>query len=277
MHYPITWKSPSVSSTDAFGFVGGAGSGVMSALDVRGVTVHFGGVAALLNVSLSARRGAVTGLIGPNGAGKTTLFNVISGLQRPDHGEVRLSHQDVTRRGPHRRAQLGLARTFQRLELFSTLTARDNVRVGLEATSLTGIARRGSGDRLDRRADELLERVGVAHVADHLVGSLPTGSARLVELARAMAIDPGVLLLDEPGSGLDESETAVLGDLLVTLARGGMAVVLVEHDTELVLRICDAVNVLDFGQIIAVGPPAEVRQDPAVQAAYLGSLNEGAA
>ncbi|HUC04639.1 MAG TPA: ABC transporter ATP-binding protein [Acidimicrobiales bacterium] len=231
-------------------------------LSVGNVSVHFGGINALSSVSLTARAGEVTGLIGPNGAGKTTLFNVISGLQRPDRGQVHLGGRDITRLGPHRRARLGLARTFQRLELFGTLTSSDNVRVALEAS------RRTSG----RPATGVLEKVGMEASADLLVSSLPTGAARLVELARALSIDPSVLLLDEPCSGLDERETAVLGDLLVSLAAEGRAVVLVEHDTDLVLRVCSTVHVLDFGEVIASGSPDEVRRDPAVQAAYLGQV-----
>ena len=234
------------------------------ALEVRHVSVHFGGVAALADVSLRAEAGEITGLIGPNGAGKTTLFNVITGLQRPDRGSVYMADQDVTHRRTYRRARLGLARTFQRLELFSSLSATDNVRVGLEST--------GAGSA--STAVGLLERVGLRAQASSPVSSLPTGSARLVELARALSTDPKVLLLDEPCSGLDERETETLGHLLTSLAAEGRAVVLVEHDTELVLRICNTVHVLDFGQIIACGPPEQVRSDPTVQEAYLGHAEE---
>jgi len=240
-------------------------------LEIEGVSVRFGGVAALNDVSLEARAGEVTGLIGPNGAGKTTLFNVVSGLQRPDRGIVRIGGADVTRLGPHRRARQGLARTFQRLELFGTLSAADNVRVGLEARGHRGT---GSVDRgptpHNATATALLERVGVSGVASEPVNALSTGTARLVELARALSIDPRVLLLDEPCSGLDDRETAGLGVLLRALAGEGRAVLLVEHDMELVLEICDVVHVLDFGEIIASGTPSEVRADPIVQAAYLG-------
>jgi branched-chain amino acid transport system ATP-binding protein len=240
-------------------------------LEIEGVSVRFGGVAALNDVSLEARAGEVTGLIGPNGAGKTTLFNVVSGLQRPDRGIVRIGGGDVTRLGPHRRARQGLARTFQRLELFGTLSAADNVRVGLEARRHGGT---GSEDRgatpHNATATALLERVGVSGVASEPVNALSTGTARLVELARALSIDPRVLLLDEPCSGLDDRETVGLGILLRALAGEGRAVLLVEHDMELVLEICDVVHVLDFGEIIASGTPSEVRADPIVQAAYLG-------
>jgi branched-chain amino acid transport system ATP-binding protein len=235
------------------------------ALDVREVSVRFGGVAALSRVSLTAKLGEVTGLIGPNGAGKTTLFNVISGLQRPNSGTVSMAGRDITRTGPHRRARLGLARTFQRLELFGTLSATDNVRVALESFNRSSAS----------EAVALLERVGVGHSALATVSSLPTGSARLVELARALSINPRVLLLDEPCSGLDERETEVLGSLLASLAAEGRAVVLVEHDTELVFRVCGTVHVLDFGEVIASGGPAEVRTNAAVQAAYLGQIVTG--
>jgi branched-chain amino acid transport system ATP-binding protein len=235
-----------------------------AALDVDHVSVHFGGVAALSDVSLRAEAGAVTGLIGPNGAGKTTLFNVITGLQRPNHGTVSLGGTDVTRKRTSRRARLGMARTFQRLELFSTLSAADNVRVGLEAT----------GSAKPSAATALLERVGVGEEAATPVSSLPTGSARLVELARALSTDPKVLLLDEPCSGLDERESAALSRLLASLASEGRAIVLVEHDTDLVLRLCSTVHVLDFGQVIASGTPDDIRHNAAVQEAYLGHATD---
>ncbi len=238
-----------------------------SALEVRGVTVTFGGVAALTDVSLDVNPGTVTGLIGPNGAGKTTLFNVISGLQRPDHGRILLAGRDVTELRPYRRARLGLARTFQRLELFGTLSAAGNVLVGLESGNRRQRAQSGGAGP----AVALLERVGVGESAHQPVGTLPTGSARLVELARALSIDPKVLLLDEPCSGLDDRDTEQLGDLLGDLASEGRAVVLVEHDMDVVLKICDTVHVLDFGEVIATGTPAEIKASPEVQAAYLGA------
>jgi branched-chain amino acid transport system ATP-binding protein len=234
-------------------------------LVVGDVSVRFGGVAALSGVSFTAWAGQVTGLIGPNGAGKTTMFNVISGLQRPDKGQVLMAGRDITRIGPHRRARLGLARTFQRLELFGTLSATENVRVGLESFDRSSPA----------AAVALLERVGVGDQASVPVSTLPTGSARLVELARALSINPKVLLLDEPCSGLDERETAVLGELLTSLAAEGRTVVLVEHDTELVLRVCSTIHVLDFGQIIASGTPEQIRSDAGVRDAYLGQLPSG--
>ena len=254
----------------------GRGSAVLT---VSEVAVQFGGVSALSEVSLAVHPGTVTGLIGPNGAGKTTLFNVISGLQAPGRGTVHLFNTDVTTMKPHRRARLGLARTFQRLELFGSLTAGENVRVGLESTVRWWEWRRlrrlvphrrgadGAGDAPESLAtvtcERLLEGVGLDGLGDRQAASMSTGLARMVELARALAIGPKLLLLDEPGS-------AGLGRLLAELAAGGMAVLLVEHDMDLVMRICDHIYVLDFGDIIASGTPDEVRNDPMVQAAYLG-------
>jgi branched-chain amino acid transport system ATP-binding protein len=239
----------------------------MGLLEIDEVSVQFGGLLAVDDASLSVPEGCVTGLIGPNGAGKTTLFNVITGLQAPSGGRVRLDGTDITRRRPYRRARLGIARTFQRLEAFGSLTARENVLVALE------MRRRWAKSRYDagKIADELLERVGAAQVAEKRVDSLPTGSARLVELARALATDPKVLLLDEPSSGLDEQETDALGALLRELTADGLAVLLVEHDMPLVMEACTHISVLDFGRIIARGTPAQIQADPSVQRAYLGT------
>ena len=267
-------------------------------LTVEGVAVRFGGVAALSDANLTVSEGSVTGLIGPNGAGKTTLFNVISGLQTPDRGTVHLYDTDITKMKPHRRARLGLARTFQRLELFGTLTAGENVQVGLEssvkwwqwrhvkrafpwvkqgvpgADGLPATEPTGPGSVAVATSDRLLEGVGLGGMAADQASAMPTGLARMVELARALAMAPKVLLLDEPGSGLDDAESETLGELLTTLARGGMGVLLVEHDMELVMRICDYIYVLDFGDVIASGTPEEIRKDPMVQAAYLGTVTE---
>ena len=261
-------------------------------LTIEGVAVRFGGVAALSDANLTVKVGTVTGLIGPNGAGKTTLFNVISGLQTPDRGSVRLFDTDITKMKPHRRARLGLARTFQRLELFGTLSAGENVQVGLESSVKwwqwrhvkrafpwvkKGVAAgesTGPGSIVVSTSDRLLEGVGLAGRGAEQASAMPTGLARMVELARALAMAPKILLLDEPGSGLDDAESQALGELLTTLAAGGMGVLLVEHDMELVMRICDYIYVLDFGDIIASGTPEEIRKDPMVQAAYLGTVND---
>jgi len=234
----------------------------VATLAIDDVQVTFGGVRAVNDASLIAEGGLVTGLIGPNGAGKTTLFNVVCGMITPNIGSVRLDGHDLTREPPHRRARRGIARTFQRLELFASLSVAENVRVAAEIAGRAG--------PLAVTAD-LLARVGIEDFADHSAGELSTGTARLVEVARALAIDPTVLLLDEPASGLDEDETVRLGTLLRQLAADGLAVLLVEHDMDLVMEVCDVLYVLDLGHIIAQGPPDEVRRHPAVVEAYLGA------
>jgi branched-chain amino acid transport system ATP-binding protein len=239
----------------------------MAPLEVRDVTVRFGGNVALDQVSISAEEGCITGLIGPNGAGKTTLFNVITGLLGPNSGRVELDGSDVTNLNPTKRARRGLARTFQRLELFSLLTVRENIRVAAD------IRKGWSRDKSNPAevVEQIIERVGLQAIAEERVDSLPTGQCRLVELGRSLATKPKVLLLDEPASGQDETETEQFAALLRELAEEGMVVVLVEHDVQLVMNICRTVHVLDFGQIIAVGTPAEIQTNEAVLAAYLGS------
>jgi branched-chain amino acid transport system ATP-binding protein len=236
-------------------------------LEIDTVSVSFGGLLALDRASIEVEAGQVTGLIGPNGAGKTTLFNVITGLQQPSGGEIRLDGASVTRTKRHLRARLGIARTFQRLEPFGSLTARENVLVALE------MRRRWAKDRYDPGtvADELLEQVGISDVANRKVDALPTGTARLVELARALGTAPRVLLLDEPSSGLSQEETDALGALLLVLAGRGLGILLVEHDMSFVMGTCAYINVLDFGRIIARGQPDEIQLDPEVQRAYLGT------
>jgi branched-chain amino acid transport system ATP-binding protein len=235
-------------------------------LEIREVSVSFGGLLALDRASIEVESGQVTGLIGPNGAGKTTLFNVVTGLQNPTSGVVRLDGKDITRTKKHARARIGIARTFQRLEPFGSLTARENVLVALE------MRRRWAKEKYDPGAvaDELLDRVGIGAVANRKVDSLPTGTARLVELARALGTAPRVLLLDEPSSGLSEEETDAMGKLLLELAATGLGILLVEHDMSFVMGTCGYINVLDFGRIIAHGHPDEIQIDPEVQRAYLG-------
>ena len=233
-------------------------------LRVEDVTVAFGGLRALDDVDIEVPVGQVTGLIGPNGAGKTTLFNVVTGLQRPVRGKVILDGTDVTDKGPRARARRGLGRTFQRLETFGSLTALDNVLVAVENNGLHGKAARDA-------AGELLGRLGIEHIAGTQADVLPTGLARLLEMARALACSPKVILLDEPFSGLDSAESGRLGDLLDELVGEGLAVLLVEHDMEMVMRLCQRIHVLNFGRTIAVGSPDEIKSDPEVQAAYLGT------
>jgi branched-chain amino acid transport system ATP-binding protein len=243
----------------------------MALLEVIGVTVKFGGITAVNDAHLSAEPGSITGLIGPNGAGKTTLFNVISGLQPPTAGRVRFKDHDVTRASVDSRAKAGMARTFQRLEAFGSLTVRENIQVAREI-------RAGAGSwfnrRKDRRVDELIDVVGLRPYVDRRADSVPTGVARLLEMARALAIEPELLLLDEPSSGLDEAETEGFGILLRDLAARGCAVLMVEHDMDLVMGVCHLIHVLEFGKVIATGTAAEIRADKTVQAAYLGFSDE---
>jgi branched-chain amino acid transport system ATP-binding protein len=245
----------------------------MALLSAERIVVQFGGLRALSDAEVHVEPGRVTGLIGPNGAGKTTLFNVITGLQPPTMGRVLLDGKDITRQSPYKRARLGIARTFQKLEAFNSLSALNNVVVAAETR------RRWDKSKFDPKTEamQLLDRVGLADVANFMVGTLPTGTARLVELARALATNPRVLLLDEPSSGLNEEETEDMARLLRLLVADGLGVLLVEHDMAFVMSTCEYIHVLDFGQIIATGTPGEVQADPAVQAAYLGTVTEGAA
>ncbi|MFE7740691.1 ABC transporter ATP-binding protein [Nocardia sp. NPDC057455] len=235
-----------------------------SLLEVDDVTVVFGGNRALDGAGLRAERGAVTGLIGPNGAGKSTLFDVICGLRKPTTGRVAIDGADVTRLGPSRRARHGLARTFQRLELFGRLSVRDNLLVAAEL----GPQRRHAA----RIVTEIIDRLGLHEIADACTDDLPTGTGRLVEVGRAIAARPSLILLDEPAAGQDHTETERFGELLRSLADDGTAVLLVEHDMGLVMNVCDEVFVLDLGKVIASGPPAVIRADETVLAAYLGDV-----
>lgn len=243
----------------------------MALLEVSDVTVKFGGITAVDKASFSAEPGTITGLIGPNGAGKTTNFNVITGLQPPTSGDVFFKGKRVTTATPDRRAKMGMARTFQRLEAFGSLTVRENVMV---ARDIHAGPRAWFRPRRDPVVDELIETVGLDGYVDARADAVPTGVARLVELARALAIEPDLLLLDEPSSGLDESETEEFGALLRKVAAEGAAILMVEHDMDLVFSVCDWIHVLEFGKIIASGGPAAIRADKKVQAAYLGGAED---
>jgi branched-chain amino acid transport system ATP-binding protein len=244
----------------------------MAQLDVEHVVVRFGGNTAVDDVSLRAEPGRITGLIGPNGAGKTTLFNVVTGLLAPDSGRITLDGKNLTRLPPYKRARRGVARTFQRLELFSVLTVRENIAVAAETRR--GWAR--DGQKTTDTVESIIDRIGLRDCADERVDALPTGQARLVELGRSLASKPKVLLLDEPASGQTESETERFAALLRELCDEGITIVLVEHDVQLVMGVCDSICVLDFGQIIATGTPNEIRTNEAVLAAYLGTKKVGA-
>jgi ABC-type branched-subunit amino acid transport system ATPase component len=251
------------------------------ALEVVDLSVRYGGNLAVDHVTITAPVARLTGLIGPNGAGKTTTFNACSGLLRPTTGQVRLFGEDVTHRSPAARARRGLGRTFQRMELFTSMTVAENVALGREA-GLAGSnpLRQLAGSRrtaaaLRHTVDEALELCGIADLASRPAGTLSTGQRRLAELARAYAGDYRLLLLDEPSSGLDPTESERFGDILRRIVdERGIGILLVEHDMALVMTVCEYLFVLDFGCLIFQGSPAEARRSPVVRAAYLGADEE---
>jgi len=247
-------------------------------LDVRGLTVRYGGATAVDRVSLQAPPARLTGLIGPNGAGKTSTFNAIAGLVAPAEGTIHLHGEDVSRRGPAERAQRGLGRTFQRMELFASMTVAENVALGWEARRAGSsvfrqlFARPGDRTGLAAATDEALEVCGLTAIARRRAGSLSTGQRRLVELARTYAGGFSVLLLDEPASGLDDTETARFAEILQRMtAERGTAILIVEHDMPLVMEVCHYLYVLDFGELIFEGTPAETLASSVVRSAYLGA------
>jgi ABC-type branched-subunit amino acid transport system ATPase component len=245
-------------------------------LEVKDLTITFGGVVAVDSVSLTAPMGTITGLIGPNGAGKTTTFAGCSGLVRPTSGSVRLFGRDLTSASPAQRARAGLGRTFQRVEVCESMTVRANVLVGAEArvSGVNPLRQLGIGDRSGTtgRMADALARCGIEALADRPVRSLSTGQKRLVELARVLAGDFRFLLLDEPSSGLDDAETERFGEILRHIvAELGVGILIVEHDMDLVMGVCERLHVLEFGHLIFSGTPAETRASELVRAAYLGA------
>jgi branched-chain amino acid transport system ATP-binding protein len=248
-------------------------------LTAEGIGISFGGLRALDGVGFSARAGEVVAIIGPNGAGKTTLFNIVSGLYRAGSGRITLAGNDVTEAPPHRLAALGLSRTFQNLQVFFRMTAAENVMAGRHLQERSGLlsdlfrlpGTRRANATTREAAMALLAEVGLAQHADTPAGSLPYGALKRLEIARALATDPRVLLLDEPAAGCNPVETEEIDHLIAQVARRGVCVVLIEHDMKLVMRISRHVVVLNQGRMLAEGTPEEVRTNPEVIAAYLGT------
>jgi len=247
-------------------------------LSVEHVAVHFGGLVAINDMSFVVNQGEVVSLIGPNGAGKTTAFNVITGFLRPTKGEVKYRGASLSNLKPHEVTSLGLARTFQRTSVFQSVTVFENVMIGLHRRGRSNLAdtllalprERESEAELRQLANELLEIVGISKRADEFAGSLSYGDQRLLGVALALATDPSMLLLDEPVSGMNATETARFMELLNKLHKRGMSILLVEHDVPMVMGVSDRIVVLNYGRIIAEGPPAAIRGNPEVIRAYLG-------
>lgn len=239
-------------------------------LEARSITKRFGGLTAIDDVSIVVKPGQITSLIGPNGAGKTTLFNCLTGVLPVSNGHVLFEGKEITEWPVHKRAQLGISRTFQRLEVFVGMSVEDNLLVAAEAHAFSKRTIKVAGETPLQVVDRILEVIGLTAIRTTPAGELSTGTLRLVELGRALCMQPPVLLLDEPGSGLDSAESKALEQILVSLAADGMGILLVEHDVDLVMHVSTTIYVVDFGRLIAIGTPEEIRDNPMVRAAYLG-------
>ncbi|WP_299438801.1 ABC transporter ATP-binding protein [uncultured Rhodospira sp.] len=251
----------------------------MSLLRVENLSIQFGGVRAIQNLAFTIQAGTIHSIIGPNGAGKTTLLNMITGVYRPTTGTIHLNGRPVTGRRPHELARLGLSRTFQNLQIMKTMTALDNVMVGRHlhlnrnlAACLLRLPTITRGDRAARQhCTALMERVGLGDYIHAEANAMPYGALKRLEIARALASEPKLLLLDEPAAGLNATETSEIDAVIAEIARSGVTVILVEHDMKLVMGISDHILVLDYGRKLAEGTPEEVRANPDVIAAYLGA------